>query len=435
MTLSPADLALAREYDLTAKFLPFVDRHLYYPLIELLESEPLYAAEAVAQLKFDLLKDTNMFKEAREQYAQLHPGAAYPQDLVAKEEQAAKESARLDKETLSLLDIIRGDKVREHLSEDKQHNRDFLAKEYQIDDAKIKLLFDYGLLKYNEGNYQMAQGLLYNFRLLSTDLEAMVAATWGYLLCKIFRLEWDDVADELHKLRDIIDLRAYADPATQLHHRTWVIHHYLFLFTNTENGLEQMCDLFFQLLYLSTIQAACPWILRYLVVAVVATKNHKRLRDLIRVVLQELYEYNDPLTLLVKLLYVDYDFAKVQQNLAEAQAVIRTDFFLSQCTVCLQSFLPNVRSLIVDMTLKVALTVDAAHLGQVLGILLVDETVAFVKDFAAQHPASVLVEVAGDAITVLRSQPSIYQTIVEKTKHLSYKSNQLVQQQKERLQG
>ena len=87
-------------------------------------------------------------------------------------------------------------------------------------------------------------------------------------------------------------------------------------------------------------QTSCPWILRYLAAAVITNRNRpgsknnfiygnyqKQLKDLVRIVRQEQYEYNDPVTSFVKALYVDFDFEEAQKRLSEADEILRADFF------------------------------------------------------------------------------------------------------------
>ncbi|ODQ83054.1 hypothetical protein BABINDRAFT_31339 [Babjeviella inositovora NRRL Y-12698] len=431
MPLTAEELTLARQYDLTQKFVPFLDRHLDYPLIEFLGNEAVYDDQVINQLIYDLLKDTNMFKFVKDTYKKLNPTSAFPQELLDKEETFTAEATRLGGETQEILDVIGRDDVKAHFSEDKSQNCEYLAKNFGIDASKINKLYQYGLLKYNKGDYETASDLLYTFRLLSTDSESLIAATWGYLSCQIILLQWEKALQELQKLRDIIDSRSYADPATQLHHRTWIIHHFLFPFTNTETGLELMCDLFFQSSYVSTIQAACPWILRYLVVAVISTKNHKRMRDLVRIIAQESYEYNDPLTLLVKSMYIDFDIQKVEQYLVECQIIIKTDFFLSNCTSSSSSFLDNARAFVLEVYLKIYSVADVAKVARLLNLDSTAEAVALLKTFSAASN-HVSIEVVGETATITKTAASVHQQVVEKTKHLSYKSTQLLNAQKEK---
>jgi translation initiation factor 3 subunit E len=93
--------------------------------------------------------------------------------------------------------------------------------------------------------------------------------------------------------------------------------------------------MFFSPSYINTIQTNCPWILRYLAAAVITNRSkarnsnqyQKQLKDLIRIVRQEGYEYSDPVTDFIKALYIDFDFEEAQKKLGETEEILKNDFF------------------------------------------------------------------------------------------------------------
>ena len=115
------------------------------------------------------------------------------------------------------------------------------------------------------------------------------------------------------------------NPLAQLQQRTWLIHWSLFPLFNDEAAREKITETFFQPAYINTIQTNCPWILRYLATSVITARNagrnqgayQKQLKDLIRIVRQEGYEYSDPVTDFIKALYIDFDFEEAQKKLSE----------------------------------------------------------------------------------------------------------------------
>ncbi len=54
----------------------------------------------------------------------------------------------------------------------------------------------------------------------------------------------------------------------------------------------------------------------------------KQLKDIVRIVRQEAYEYSDPVTEFVRALYIDFDFEEAQRQLSRAEEILRSDFFL-----------------------------------------------------------------------------------------------------------
>jgi len=211
----------------------------------------------------------------------------------------------------------------------------------------------------------------------------------------------------------------------QLQHRTWLIHWSLFPFFNHEPAREVLTELFFSQTYINTIQTSCPWILRYLAAAVITNrarpggKNNflygnyqKQLKDLVRVVRQEGYEYSDPVTNFVKALYVDFDFEEAQKRLTEADDILRSDFFLVATS---ESFLDAARHLISESYCKIHQRIDIKDLSKRLGLSSTEGEkwiVNLIRD------TRVDAKIDYQAGTVIMNHPpmSVYQQVIERTK-------------------
>jgi translation initiation factor 3 subunit E len=169
--------------------------------------------------------------------------------------------------------------------------------------------------------------------------------------------------EEIQKVKEMIDKSLFANPLAQLQHRTWLLHWCLFPFFNYEGSRDILTELFFSPAYINTIQTLCPWILRYLTAAVIAGRQRsrnsnayqKQLKDLVRVVKQEGYEYADPLTLFIKALYIDFDFEEAQKKLAEAEQILAEDFFLGSLA---DAFVDSARHLISETYCKIHQRID-----------------------------------------------------------------------------
>lgn len=174
--------------------------------------------------------------------------------------------------------------------------------------------------------------------------------------------------EEVQKLKENIDTRLFNNPLAQLQHRTWLIHWALYPFFNYEPARDVLTELFFSPAYINTIQTACPWILRYLTVAVVtgrsrsrvSSQHQKQLKDLVKVVRQEAYEYRDALTDFVKALYVDFDFEEAQKKLAQAENVLKGDFFLREVA---DAFVDAARHLISESYCKIHQRIDIKYVS------------------------------------------------------------------------
>jgi translation initiation factor 3 subunit E len=168
---------------------------------------------------------------------------------------------------------------------------------------------------------------------------------------------------EVQQVKDNIDTRLFNNPLAQLQHRTWLIHWSLFPFFNYEPARDTLTEMFFSPTYINTIQTNCPWILRYLASAVITNRNRsrnsnqyqKQLKDLIRIVKQEGYEYRDPVTDFIKALYIDFDFEEAQKMLSEAEKILKNDFFLVAAE---EAFVDSARHLISESYCKIHQRID-----------------------------------------------------------------------------
>ena len=241
-------------------------------------------------------------------------------------------------------------------------------------------MYNFGQFQYTYGNYSGAADYLYHFRVLSTDPELTMSAHWGKLACDILTGKWEVALEELNTLREAIDSRApshpafntassTADPAlTQLHSRTWLLHWSLFVYFNHEQGRTLLLETFLSPTYLNTIQTSCPWILRYLTTAAVlsrkassvsgsnvSTRVRHSIREVVKVIQMEEYQYQDPITSFLKELYVEFDFEAAQRELAKAVEAVSNDFFLSPFS---DDFLENARYLISEAYCRIHQRID-----------------------------------------------------------------------------
>ena len=65
-------------YDLTKTVIPYLDRHLSFPLLSHLSELEIFPAEDVLAAQYELAKGTNMVDYAASLFEQLHPGDEPP---------------------------------------------------------------------------------------------------------------------------------------------------------------------------------------------------------------------------------------------------------------------------------------------------------------------------------------------------------------------
>ncbi|KAI9822152.1 MAG: eukaryotic translation initiation factor 3 subunit E [Thelocarpon impressellum] len=354
---------IVRKYDLLPKMIPNFDRHLVFPLLEFHSAQEIESAEEMVKTKYELLKQTNMTDYVANLWREIHDRDDIPEEFVKKREEVLQRLQLYLEESSKITELLEEKEVVDRLRSDKIANLQFLKEQHGVTIEMVNILYDFGRFQYSCGSYANAAELLYQFRVLSTDNDKVASATWGKLACEILSTNWDAAMEEVQKVKESIDTKLFAAPLAQLQHRTWLTHWCLFPFFNYDQARDTICEMFFSPAYINTIQTACPWILRYLAAAVITNRSRnrntgqyqKQLKDLIRIVRQENYEYADPVTDFVKALYIDFDFEEAQKKLSEAEEVLRTDFFL---VAAADAFVDSARHLISESYCKIHQRID-----------------------------------------------------------------------------
>lgn len=362
----PPPTELAHQYDLLPKLIPHLDRHLIFPLLEFLSGQEGDDGNEITKAKYELLKSTNMTDYVASLWQDIHDSDEIPQEFVNKREEVLQRLSLFSEETSQIDELLNDESVVSNLRSDKVANLKFLEQQHGVTVEMVDMLYDYGRFQYSCGSYADAAHLLDQFRILSTDNDKASSASWGKLAADILTTNWEVVMEEINKVKDSIDTKLFNNPLAQLEHRTWLIHWTLFPYFNYEPARDNITDTFFSPSFINTIQTNCPWILRYLAAAVITNRSRirntgayqKQLKDLVRIVRQEGYEYHDPLTDFIKALYIDFDFEEAQRTLGEADEVLKGDFFLSSTA---EAFVEAARHLISESYCKIHQRIDIKY--------------------------------------------------------------------------
>ncbi len=361
-----APTSIAQQYDLLPKLIPNLDRHLTFPLLEFLSGLDGDESSEVLKAKYELLKQTNMTDYVASLWQEINDSDDVPEEFLKKREEVLQRLSLFTEETKQIDELLNDESVVSNLRSDKVANLKFLEQQHGVTIQMVDMLYDYGRFQYSCGSYANAAHLLDQFRILSTDNDKASSASWGKLAADILTTNWEIVMEEVNKVKESIDTKLFNNPLAQLEHRTWLIHWTLFPFFNYEPARDTITEMLFSPSFINTIQTNCPWILRYLAAAVITNRSRtrntgayqKQLKDLVRVVRQEGYEYNDPVTEFIKALYVDFDFEEAQKKLGEAEEVLKGDFFLSATA---DAFVEAARHLISESYCKIHQRIDIKY--------------------------------------------------------------------------
>ncbi|KAB5593672.1 Eukaryotic translation initiation factor 3 subunit E [Ceratobasidium theobromae] len=408
----------AATYDLTQKLIPFLDRHLILPLLAHLAEAELFPAEQIARAQYELVKETNMLDYAASLFESAYPDEEVPSAFAAKREKAVSESERLQQEAQIVLDVIEKPEVAQALRQDKMQNLQYLKDNYSLTLEQITALYNFGQFQYTTGNYSGASDYLYHFRILSTNPDLLLSAHWGKLASDILTGAWDRALEELSALRETLDSRSGPTPAptstssAPLTARAWLLHWSLFVCINKNvpSGPQTFLEIALAPAYLNTIQVACPWLLRYVSAAAVLVGRHRD--EVVRVVQMEAYQYSDPVTRFLTALYVNFDFEGAREALGAAEGVLEADFFLGAYS---NEFVEAARCLISEADLSDRLNMSRTD-GEKWIVNLIRDT---------KMGTDAKIDLKKNEIHIARAHAPVYQTIIEKTRGLAFRTQVL----------
>ncbi|EGX96344.1 eukaryotic translation initiation factor 3 subunit 6 [Cordyceps militaris CM01] len=430
------------------KLAPHLSRHLLFPLIQFEgdqadERGDTEAFRTILAGKIALLEDTNMTDYVANMYCELHEVAEPPAQYLRKREAVVAQLQKYEQATATIADLLTQDDVVNGLRSDKVANLEFLKTQHgvnlalltpgvfpQVTAEMVDALYDFGQFQFRCGQYGPAADMLYQFRVLSTDNDKVAASTWGKLACEILSANWDSAVDELKNVRESIDTRLFSNPRAQLDHRAMLAHWALFPLFNHDAAREPVLDMFFSAPYINTIQTACPWILRYLIAAVITGRGRaasvssapgnrsasatqqKQLKDVVRYVRQEAYEYADPVTQFVAALYFAHDFDAARDALRRAENVCRADFFLASSA---DAFVDAARHLICESYCKIFSRMNIRDLSAKLG-LDPDDGEKWIVNLIRETRLDAKID-SKDGTVIMNHPPNnVYQQVIEKTK-------------------
>ncbi|XP_066998368.1 eukaryotic translation initiation factor 3 subunit E isoform X2 [Anabrus simplex] len=307
---------------------------------------------------------------------------------------------------------------------DPKNLLNFLIKEYQITMEMMENLYRLAKYRYDCGNYSITTGYLYFYLLVvPTNDKNYLNVLWGKLASEILVQNWETALEDLSKLREFIDGSTFATPLELLQQRTWLIHWSLFVFFNHAKGRDLIIEMFlYRPHYLNAIQTMCPHILRYLATAVIINRTRRSaVKDLVKVIQQEVYTYQDPITEFLEHLLVNFDFDGARQKLHECQIVLFNDFFL---IACLEEFIENARLMIFETFCRIHQCISISMLAEKLN-MNPDEAECWIVNLIRNARLDAKIDSKLGHVVMGTEPLSPYQQLVEKIDTLSVRSEAL----------
>merc|ERR1719153_1303645 len=298
-------------------------------------------------------------------------------------------------------------------------------KELQAETDPVLRIFTEPEFQHECGTYSGASEFLYFHRILVQPSDKnYLNGMWGKLASEILMQNWDTALEDLNRLKQFIDESTFGSSLQTLQQRTWLIHWSLFVFFNHPKGRDLIIELFlYQKQYLNAIQTTCPWILRYLATAVITNKSTRRnvMKDLNKVIQEESYTYQDPITSFIEDLYVNFDFDGAQQKLRDCETVLINDFFL---VACLDDFIENSRMMIFETFCRIHQCISIAMLADKLS-MSPEEAEKWIVNLIRNAKLDAKIDSKQGTVVMGVETNSPYQQLIEKTKALSFRSQML----------
>lgn len=125
------------DYDLLPKLLPYLDRHLIFPLLEhaasrLPEDADDAALRPITKAKYELLKATNMTDFVGSLQAELEGLDQPPAEFEEKRQKVIQRLEQFEEGTSKLTDLLGREDVVGNLRSDKVANLEFLKNEHDV---------------------------------------------------------------------------------------------------------------------------------------------------------------------------------------------------------------------------------------------------------------------------------------------------------------
>merc|ERR1719476_856289 len=325
---------------------------------------------------------------AMDVHKSLYPDREVPNTLKDKRAEVVENFKKLQGETEPVLKIFVDPEVTRQIqqSRDSKQLLDFLMKGYNFKPEMINVCYNFAKFQYECGNYSGASEYLYFHRILVQPSDKnYLNGMWGKLASEILMQNWDTALEDLNRLKQFIDESTFGSSLQTLQQRTWI--------------------------------------LRYLATAVITNKSTRRnvMKDLIKVIQEESYTYQDPITSFIEDLYVNFDFDGAQQKLRDCETVLVNDFFL---VACLDDFIENSRMMIFETFCRIHQCISISMLAEKLN-MGTEEAERWIVNLIRNAKLDAKIDSQLGHVVMGTQTTSPYEQLIERTKALSFRSQML----------
>ena len=330
----------------------------------------------------------------------------------------------------------------QELDESKNFRVDYLVAHHGVTEAHVEALYDFARFRYDSGEYDAAIDYLQYYRVLALPMaeqgsrvhqERCLQALWGRFAAQILTLSWDAAKES--QLQLVAAIRHSNQPDVQVvQQRAWLLHWSLFMYANVPNGRDALVDFFLadsarpglgvggsdrdKITNLNVILLACPWLLRYVIAAVLINqKHHRNLKLILRLLTPaDVEALKDPVVDFIYCLLVSFDFEGSQRKLADCASVIATDYFLSSM-MSPQEYMAAARRFVFEVYCRVHEKIDLVQLAAQLR-MGADEAEKWIVDLIRSAQIEARLDTRTRSVTMQQPDSSLYQSINDQTRDI-----------------
>jgi len=234
-----------------------------------------------------------------------------------------------------------------------------LREEYGVSEEHVRNLFVAAKGKYDAGEYRgaLAYLALYEELCHPNRDDVPLEVSWGKMAAAMMD---DDALEKADEERMAIADALRRRPASVLsdlqclQQRTWLLHWSLFILASHRKRKDALLEFYMAEENLSCVAITCPWLLRYLIAAIIPRggRKHAMAKALVRLLTPDVLAQRDPFVVFLHALLVKFDFEAAQLVIADCCDAIATDFFLSNM-VSPDLFVTSARGFLFDVYCRV----------------------------------------------------------------------------------
>lgn len=154
---------------------------------------------------------------------------------------------------------------------------------------------------------------------------------------------------------------------------------------------------------------------------IINRQKRNALKDLIKVIQQESYNYRDPITEFLECLYVNFNFESARMKLHECQTVILNDFFI---VGCLEEFVENARLMIFETFCRIHQCITISMFADKLN-MKPNDAECWIVNLIRNARLNAKIDSKKGHVVMGTPPLSPYQQLVEKIDSLSVRSEHL----------